>query len=617
MGLTSEIYLTKKYVMKEEWLELIKTISNYNGILRKWQIIITNDKNQIRYFVKTRCTLPATINNLNSFLLKATQEITKPKATLTFLTGSKISNNIIDLINYNEIKNKGTLEYLEINFLKLYDDKIKVNISYYLNKNGIIKKYKMILGIPANILSVDFEGNKRYFYKSAPKYLEINKVLHLLGSDTNNSLLSIDTFPYLQGNFYLNQNNFSFDKHSIIFGSSGSGKSKLISLLINNISKSENLRQKYKVVVIDPHASLENDIGGLGKVIDFKNNLDSVDLFINNTDDIISSTELLLDLFKSLIADQYNSKLERVLRHSIHLLLTNETFNFCNLRKLLLDLEYRNDLIRKLKYNLPVSVIDFFLADFNDLKTKAYGEAISPIISFIDEMEMIPVFNEENNTENLKNTIHNNFLTLFSLDRAKLGDKVTKTIAGLIMQQLLTIMQKQEIDEHIIFMIDEVAVVENPILSRYLSEARKYNLSLILAGQYFNQISDELKNSIFANVINYFIFRVSKLDANILVDNFNMKIPLDDSKEQKIKLLTELQTRECIVRIDSNGILLPAFKGITLDYTSIPRIKTTNLNDNNKLSKDKPNNFKTNFKINTNVSLKDILISNSTNKKGM
>ena len=617
MGLTSEIYLTKKYVMKEEWLELIKTISNYNGILRKWQIIITNDKNQIRYFVKTRCTLPATINNLNSFLLKATQEITKPKATLTFLTGSKISNNIIDLINYNEIKNKGTLEYLEINFLKLYDDKIKVNISYYLNKNGIIKKYKMILGIPANILSVDFEGNKRYFYKSAPKYLEINKVLHLLGSDTNNSLLSIDTFPYLQGNFYLNQNNFSFDKHSIIFGSSGSGKSKLISLLINNISKSENLRQKYKVVVIDPHASLENDIGGLGKVIDFKNNLDSIDLFINNIDDIISSTELLLDLFKSLIADQYNSKLERVLRHSIHLLLTNGTFNFCNLRKLLLDLEYRNDLIRKLKYNLPVSVIDFFLADFNDLKTKAYGEAISPIISFIDEMEMIPVFNEENNTENLKNTIHNNFLTLFSLDRAKLGDKVTKTIAGLIMQQLLTIMQKQEIDEHIIFIIDEVAVVENPILSRYLSEARKYNLSLILAGQYFNQISDELKNSIFANVINYFIFRVSKLDANILVDNFNMKIPLDDSKEQKIKLLTELQTRECIVRIDSNGILLPAFKGITLDYTSIPRIKTTNLNDNNKLSKDKPNNFKTNFKINTNVSLKDILISNSTNKKGM
>ena len=353
-----------------------------------------------------------------------------------------------------------------------------------------------------------------------------------------------------------------------------------------------------------------------GKVIDFKSSLDSIDLFINNNDDIVASTELLLDLLKSLIADQYNSKLERVLRHSIHLLLTDESFNFRNLRRLILDLEYRNDLIKKLKYNLPISVIDFFLSDFNDLKTKSYGEAISPIIGFIDEMEMIPVFNAKQDSENLKDTIHENFLTLFSLDRTKLGDKVTKTISGLIMQQLLTIIQRQEIAEHIIFIIDEVEVIENPILSRYLSEARKYSLSLILAGQYFNQISEKLKNSIFANVINYFIFRVSKLDANVLVDNFNMKIPLDDSRDRKIKLLTELNNRECIVRIESNGVLLPAFKGITLDYTSIPRIKRTITNNsNNTNNKDNSNKSKTSFSLNSNVSLKDILISNSSSRK--
>ena len=229
-------------------------------------------------------------------------------------------------------------------------------------------------------------------------------------------------------------------------------------------------------------------------------------------------------------------------------------------------------------------------------------------------MEMIPVFNDEQSSDNLNNTIHDNFLTLFSLDRTKLGDKVTKTISGLIMQQLLTLIGKRSFNEHIIFIIDEVAVVENPILSRYLSEARKYNLSLILAGQYFNQISDNLKNSIFANVINYFIFRVSKLDANVLVDNFNMKIPLDDTKERKIKLLTELQARECIVRIDSNGILLPAFKGKTIDYKSIPRV--TNIN--NKKDIDINNNKnKTNskFSISSNVNLKDILISNSSSRK--
>lgn len=617
MGLTSEIYLIKKYVSKEEWLELIKIISNYNGLFRKWKIIIKNDKSQIRYFIESKCNLPPTINNLNSFLLKTTENIRLPKSYIILPFITKPENNIIDIINYLEIKNKGNLEFLEITFQKIYEDKIKSNIKFYLNKNGVIKKYKALFALPANILSVDFDSNRRYFYKNAPKYLDINKILHLLNTDQNSSILKIDTFPYLQGDFYLNQNNYNFDKHSIVIGSSGCGKSKFISLLINNIYKNNYLKPKYKIVVIDPHASLENDIGGMGKVIDFKNTLDSIDLFINNSDDIISSTELLLELLKSLIADQYNSKLERVLRHSTYILLTNESFNFSNLRKLLLDLEYRNLLIKKLKYNLPISVIDFFLSDFNDLKTKSYGEAISPIIGFIDEMEMIPVFNEQETKENLKDTIRNNFLTLFSLDRTKLGDKVIKTISGLIMQQLLTVIGRHEINEHIIFIVDEVAVVENPILSRFLSEARKYNLSLILAGQYFNQISEKLKNSIFANIINYYIFRVSKLDANVLVDNFNMKIPLDDSKDKKIKLLTELNNRECIVRLDSNGILLPAFKATTLNYNSISRLK-------NKFQAETTNNDVTNlpreknkFNIGNNVNLKDILISNSTSKKGV
>lgn len=615
MGLTSEIYLTKKNITKEEWSELIRVISNYNGLFRKWKIIIKNDKNQIRYFVKTNCSLPSTINNLNSFLLKSVNNIFLPKSNITLPFITKVDNSVVDIINYSEIKNKGNLIFLEITFQKLYEGKIKANTNFYLNKNGFIKKYKALFTLPTNLLSIDFDGNKRYFYKNAPKYLDINKILHLLNTDPHSSIVKIDTFPYLQGNFYLNQNSYNFDKHSIVLGSSGCGKSKFISLLINNIYKNRNLRQRYRVVVIDPHASLENDIGGISKVIDFKNSLDSIDLFINNSDDVISSTELLLELLKSLIADQYNSKLERVLRHSIHILLTNESFNFSNLRKLLLDLEYRNYLIKKLKYKLPISVIDFFLSDFNDLKTKSYGEAISPIIAFIDEMEMIPVFNEQENEENLKDTICDNFLTLFSLDRTKLGDKVTKTISGLVMQQLLTIIGRREIKEHIIFIVDEVAVVENPILSRFLSEARKYNLSLVLAGQYFSQISESLKESIFANVVNYYIFRVSKLDANILVDNFNMKIPLDDTRDRKIKLLTELNNRECIVRLDSNGILLPAFKSVTLNYTSIPRIKRTIINNNKINNTNNLNKSKTNFSLNSNVSLKDILISNSTNKK--
>ena len=225
-------------------------------------------------------------------------------------------------------------------------------------------------------------------------------------------------------------------------------------------------------------------------------------------------------------------------------------------------------------------------------------------------MELIPVFNEDNDKKDLNDIIKENFLTIFSLDRTKIGEKATKTISGLIMQQLLTIIQKRKINEHIIFIIDEVPLIENSILSRYLSESRKYNLSLILIGQYFNQISDNLKKSIFANAINYFIFRISQEDANELVDNINMKIPMNDTRETKIKLLTELNNRECIARIESNGILLPAFKGRTIDFKSIPRkeekkhiYKNTSLKENKKI----------NFVL-SEINLKDVMKSTSTKK---
>ena len=260
---------------------------------------------------------------------------------------------------------------------------------------------------------------------------------------------------------------------------------------------------------------------------------------------------------------------------------------------------------------MNVNIVDFFLTDFNELKTKSYGEAISPIIGFIDEMEMIPVFNETKTNDTLEETIKNNFLTLFSLDRVKLGNKVTKMVAGLIMQQLLTLVQTKRIPQHIIFVVDEIAVVENPILTRFLAEARKYNLSLILAGQYFTQISSELKEAIFANVINYFIFRVSKLDAISLVDNFNMKIPLNDTKEEKVKMLMELNNRECIVRIENSGKLMSAFKGTTVNFDSIPRIKENDVIKNVKVNNEKANNFS----LDESISLHNLLTVNSTSRK--
>lgn len=466
-------------------------------------------------------------------------------------------------------------------------------------------------------MSIDFSTHTRFLYrKDVKKYLNIEKSLNLFESDNKNGILKIEAFPYFQDDYFLNLNNYDFDKHSLIIGGSGTGKSKLIGLLINNIYKNSNYKMKYKVVVIDPHSSLEEDIGGFKNttVIDFKTEKNSIDLFMNSRTDIVSEAEVLLSLFKSLMAKEYNSKLERVLRHSIFLLICIERVNLKNLRKLITDNEFRTGILRKNREILPEPVLNFFLKDFTELKNKSHQEAISPIISFIDEMTILAAFNTEKQSKNLEDTIKENFLSIISLSEAIIGEKATKTISGLVMGQLFTLMQKKSIEEHIILIVDEVAVIQNPILKRFLAESRKYNLSVILSGQYFNQIEEDLQKAIFANVVNYYTFRVSREDAIILSRNMLMELAIHDSHFSKVKMLSELSNRECVVRLGRFGKIVPAFKAKTLDVISYPRkkeeekINTINNIENKKVIQNK-------FSIGNNISLKEIMQSQSTGRR--
>ena len=296
--------------------------------------------------------------------------------------------------------------------------------------------------------------------------------------------------------------------------------------MVNKIYDNPEYRMKYKIVVIDPHSSLEEDIGGLenSTVIDFQTNKNSIDLFMNSKNNIVSETEILITLFKSLMDNEYNSKLERVLRHSLYLLIYIERVNLKNLRDLISETEFRNKIINKYKSILPEPIVKFFLKDFNDLKNKSHQEAISPIISFIDEMTIFPVFNKKSKLQSLEEVVKNNFLSIISLNEGIIGEKTTKTISGLVMGQMFNLIQKRVIDEHIIFIIDEVAIVQNPIIKRFLSESRKYNLSVILSGQYFNQVDEDIQKAIFANVVNYYTFRVAREDAVFLSRNMQMEV---------------------------------------------------------------------------------------------
>lgn len=566
-----EIYLTNNNITADTWQKFFQVLAELSRPGNRWQIFTKEKHAKLHFYLETSLILPASLDNLPEFLLQSPESlVTPPSPNHLRLCPTLPATNLIALKNYLSTRKQQNLINIQISFRKLISGHFVNQTIATTNKFS----YPLLTAMPAQLLAVDFKSNRHLLYKSAPKYLDAQKILPFLDDNQKSALLRIETFPYQTTQSYLHQQSLDFAKHSLVLGASGSGKSKFLSLFIENLATNPEIKQNYKIVVIDPHAALEDDIGAYARTIDFLNPTDSIQLFSDNSRDPIVATELMLELLKSLLADNYNPKVARVLRHSISILISLGEFNFQHLGKLLLNLEYRNQILHE-HQKLPAASLEFFLTEYNEIKTRFYTEAISPIIALIDEIDMIPVLGQAIDAPNLKSVVTDNFLTLFSFDRTKLGDRVTTTLSGIIMQQLLTLVQNHTFKEHIIFIIDEVPVVENSILKRFLSEARKFNLSLILAGQYFGAISRELRTAIFANTTNYYIFRVAKDDATTLVQSFDFKIPLDDTMERKIKTLTDLQNRECVARISCNDQLLPAVKCQTLDFVPHPRTKTT------------------------------------------
>lgn len=651
---TYEVFLGGGDLDVAKWREFLSTVADYLGLFVSWKIILQLDATTLHYYLESPKPLPLSFG-LADFLLK---ELKTAKDLAKLQLPAAPSRAKSPYLNHQDetclhlvrkLQKSGanfqslTLDFrtckklltgsAHVAYFKASQDDPQSTASQEISNDGTPSERRLFvrrlaLFNPANLLAVNFSKTKNYTFKKFPKYLKIEKVLKLLNKSENNSLFEIDTFPYYKINAFLRHDSYDFARHSLVLGGSGSGKSKFLASFIDKIYRTAP--DQYKIVVIDPHDALKNDCAGIESknIINFQSPRESIDLFQTNADDINVGVELMLTLFRSLMGGDYNSELERVLRYASFLLMTASDFSFLRLRELLTDVEYRNKIIEQEKDNVPISVTRFFLADFNELRTRAYATAVAPIIVFIDEMQMVPVFNDETSASNLSTQIRSNFLTIFSLSRPRLGNKVTQTIAGLLLQQLFLFAQKSLIDQHLIVIIDEVAIIENPILSRFLSELRKYKTSVVLAGQYFGQFSEELRSAIFANTANYYIFRVSKSDAELLTHNLNISLAGSDKTEDKQALLTGLKSRECFVQISRGDETYPGCKGRTLDFippTVTPPSATNPATLNpaaNPVRQSEPvlqlNQTKQfNFSFDDSASAADVLRASSTSRKAV
>jgi len=81
--------------------------------------------------------------------------------------------------------------------------------------------------------------------------------------------------------------------------------------------------------------------------------------------------------------------------------------------------------------------------------------------------------------------------------------------------------------------VDEFQNFATDSFSTILSEARKYKLNLVMANQYIDQMTEEVRGAVFWNVGTLISFQVGHHDSAILAEAFAWDIEAEDLMNQK------------------------------------------------------------------------------------
>ncbi len=562
-----ELFLQMENVTGADWVRLENELKKHSSHLT-FEVAFTGGTIEFYVYGETDFSLLTT--KLNGFLLKPVERTPQLNHTKSVSFVLPTHKNILEVREVEQLKKQRTIERILIYprsflFLKFY--KIEVLLK---EREELRRAIYHTTNNPLTTITIDFKKSIRVKKKTPPLFLKMGEdITQLLTSNRREGFLEVFGFPYVSQPLFFPLTSFDLHKHTLIVGQTGVGKSKFIELFVKEI-KRRNLEKEYAIVVIDPHASLASHFTSLhANSIDFQHT--SCELFPTSANPNIA-TELTLLLFKTLMGQQFHAKIERVLKYLIYTLLLTNSISLPNLKRFLTELTWRKQILSQLKGDQD-HLIHFFETEFAEIQTKFYETAIMPILVLLDELSFIPVFSQTSSPQ-LESMLNNTFITCLSLNRIFLGEKATRLIAGLVIQQLFLIAQKQSVPKKIILIIDEVSLVENESLIAILSEARKFGLSLVMAQQYLTQISPELLRAILSNIYNYFIFKVSDEDARMLTKNIQMYFSDETVKQEKDKghteddlkrdMLVHLNPRELIARVFSHDRFLSCFKAKTV-----------------------------------------------------
>jgi len=231
----------------------------------------------------------------------------------------------------------------------------------------------------------------------------------------------------------------------------------------------------------------------------------------------------LLETFQKIWGKQaWGLKLEYILRYCFLTLLDQPQASFENVSELLLDKEYRNQCLTQVSSK---QVRQFWIKEYPQYSK---GD-ILPVLNKIGSFISIPILKKilVDNTEqiSLRKIMDEKKILLVNLSKGSLGMDGANLLGSFLLTALSSaaftrIDTKEENREPFFVYLDEFQNYTTQSLVNMFAELRKFRLGFVIAHQYLNQLSVDIKNSVLGNVGTIICFKLGQQDAKYMSGEF-------------------------------------------------------------------------------------------------
>jgi len=219
------------------------------------------------------------------------------------------------------------------------------------------------------------------------------------------------------------------------------------------------------------------------------------------------TTGEVVSIFEKTVGSlSWGPRLEYILRIAIMTLLCAPETTLMDLRRLLMEPEYR---LQVLTYVTDPMIHDFWLNEFESMNASAKMNAIGPILNKVGPWLTYPeirnIIGQPKSTFNLRTIMDEGQILIIKLTQGNLSQDVCGLIGALIVSKIqMVVMSRADLPPSqrrpFYLYIDEFQNFVTDSFKKILTEARAFGLGVVLANQYSEQLSPDLMLALEKNV---------------------------------------------------------------------------------------------------------------------